>query len=377
MPSSDVKVLFIIDYFSGIDGGTERQMFELIRGLSGRGMAPRLILLRFPKITKDLQYFTCPVSTLKLPRMASLKTIFKMFGLAWFIRRENIRVVHVFFNDAAIVVPLFAKLGGAKVVASRRDMGTWYTRAALRVLPIANWFVDRIVANSRAVADHAIRLEHGAPAKFRVISNGYAFERSVGPALPGFRAELGLGPNDSIIGMVANLKPLKRHADALRALAIVRRTHPGAHLVILGTGRLLESLLTLARELKIEPYVHFVGNPPEVIPIVKHFNVGILCSESEGFSNALLEYMVCGVPPVCTQVGGNVELVKDGISGYLFPVGDVETMASRISMLLSDPELARNLGESARKTVQVFTVDAMVSAHVSLYSEMLARGGAN
>jgi glycosyltransferase involved in cell wall biosynthesis len=76
-------------------------------------------------------------------------------------------------------------------------------------------------------------------------------------------------------------------------------------------------------------------------------------------------------------VGGNVELVQDGVNGYLFPVGDAEALAARISALLSDPELARGIGESARCTARKYTVDAMVSAHLALYSEMLGDGGSH
>jgi glycosyltransferase involved in cell wall biosynthesis len=372
-----VKVLFVIDYFSGIDGGTERQMAQLIRGLSEQGLAPHLTVLRSSAFTRDLGDSLCPISSLQIQRLFSIQTAVRLFRLAWHIRRERIPVVHVFFNDSAIAIPFFARLGGARVIVSRRDMGTWYTQTTLRLVRIANRFVDRIVANSRAVADHAIRFEGDVARKLRVIYNGYAFERGTKPARPDFRDELGIGPSDPIVGMVANLKPVKRHADAVRAFALVRQNHPAAHLVLLGMGTLLEDLQALTRELAIERFVHFLGNPDEVIPMVKHFDVGLLCSESEGFSNALLEYMACGVPPVCTRVGGNVELVCDGVNGYLFEVGDVTTLASRITMLLADPHLARRIGDNARSTAAQFTVDKMVSAHLDSYSELLSQGNTN
>ncbi|HMI30599.1 MAG TPA: glycosyltransferase, partial [Candidatus Limnocylindrales bacterium] len=282
-----MTVLFVIDHYSGTDGGTERQLLELIRGLSWQGLVPRLAVLRASEFSRELGESICPLTTLNIKRLASIGSLYRLLRLAWFIRREKIRLVHVFFNDSALAIPFFAKLGGARVIVSRRDMGTWYTRTNLKLLPIVNRFVDRIIANSRAVAAHAVRCERAPAGKVHVIYNGYAFERGVEPARAGFRESLGLGPSDPIIGMVANLKPLKRHADALHAFALVRRSHPAAHLVLAGTGVLRESLQALAREQGIEGCVHFLGNPPEVIPVVKHFNVALLCSESEGFSNAL------------------------------------------------------------------------------------------
>jgi L-malate glycosyltransferase len=378
MSLKDVTVLFVIDHYSGTDGGTERQLLELIRGLSWQGLVPHLAVLRSSEFSRELGSSICPMTTLNIKRLASIGTLYRLIRLSWFIRKNKIRLVHVFFNDAALAIPFFAKLGGARVVVSRRDMGTWYTPTNLKLLRIVNRFVDRIIANSRAVADHVVRSERAEPGKVHVIYNGFAFERGVDPARVGFRESLGLGESDPIIGMVANLKPLKRHADALHAFALVRRSHPTAHLVLVGTGRLREQLHALARELGIEECVHFLGNPPEVIPVVKHFNVALLCSESEGFSNALLEYMACGVPPVCTRVGGNVELVREGIDGYLVELGDVVSLASRVATLLADPALARKLGENARKTAENYTVDKMVAAHLVSYSELLnGKGTAN
>jgi glycosyltransferase involved in cell wall biosynthesis len=369
------RMWFVIDYLSGTSGGTEGQLLALIRGVSGRGVSPRLIALRPTEFTRSGDLEGCPVSTLHIRQVLHVGSLFRLFRFAWRIRRERVELVHVFFNDSAMIIPWFAKLGGSKVVTSRRDMGYWYTWANLRLLRLANRFVDRFLVNSRAVAEHVMARERVRRERIRVIYNGYLFGAEAGPALVGLRERIGAGEKDPIVGIVANLRPVKRHGDLLEAFARVLRNHPRAHLLLLGTGPLEAALLARVAALGIGSSVHFLGSHRDVIPFVKHFDVGVLCSESEGFSNAVIEYMACGVPTVCTNVGGNPELIRDGVDGYLVEPGDVPALASRIEALLNDRALARTLGENARARVQEYTLDRMVEAHLESYAEILHDGG--
>jgi len=367
-----MNVLFVIDYYEHPNGGTEGQLLELIQGLARAGESARLAVLRPSPFTREQGSRICPISTLDVGRVLSVKTPIRLIRFAQFLRRERIDLVHVFFNDAALIVPIFAKLSGCKVIVSRRDMGLWYSPAKLFLARLANPFVDRIVANSRAVADHAVRHEKVPPKQVEVIYNGYSTPRIAEPAQPDLRERLGIGKDDPIVGMVANLRPVKRPADAIQAFARAHHDHPSAHLVLIGEGTLEADLEALAERLGVRPFLHLLGSLPDVIPVVKHFRVGLLCSESEGFSNSLLEYMACGVPPVATRVGGNEELIEDGRTGYLVPTGDVPALASRISALLADGNLRDRMGADARASVERFSIGAMVSAHLATYRRLLA-----
>ena len=369
-----MNILFVIDYYGHPGGGTEGQLLGLIRGLSGLGERPQLAVFRATEFTQDPANRICPLTTLRIDRMLSFKTVARMIGLARFLRRERIDLVHVFFNDAALVVPLFARLAGCKVVVSRRDLGLWYSPGKLRLLRFVNRFVDRIVANSRAVADHVRRHEGGPPPPLLVIHNGYQRARLALPAQADLREKPGIGAEDPIIGMVANLRPVKRPADAVRAFAQAHRSHPSAHLIFLGEGPMQDELQALADSLGCGRSVHFLGSLKEVIPVVKQFRAGLLCSESEGFSNALIEYMACGVPPVCTNVGGNAELVQDGVTGYLVDLGDIDALARRMSSLIADPELSQRIGSNARRSVERLSMDEMVASHLAVYRELLSNG---
>lgn len=106
---------------------------------------------------------------------------------------------------------------------------------------------------------------------------------------------------------------------------------------------------------------------------VQRFDVGVLCSESEGFSNAIIEYVAEARPVVCTDSGGNPELLRDGVTGYLFPVGDARALASRLSELLSDNALARRIGEAGRGIVRsTYSHTNMVQAPMACDDDLRA-----
>jgi glycosyltransferase involved in cell wall biosynthesis len=280
--------------------------------------------------------------------------------------------VHIFFNDAALAAPPFCRLARARVVVSRRDLGFWYTGFTLRALRASNCFVDAVIANSKAVADNVQRCENLPPDKAVVIYNGHDPARFEQPPLAGFKANFSIPENALIVGSVGSFYTRKRHRDLIEAFALVRRECRRAHLVLVGSGPERANLQKLAQAAGVGGAVSFIEGVSEVVPIVKHFDVGVLCSETEGCSNTLIEYLGCGVPTVCTDVGGNPEVVADGVTGLFVSVGDVQGLAQRICWLLSHRTQARALGVSARASIlDRFTTRRMVESHIELYERLL------
>lgn len=364
--------MYLIDYFEGPRGGTEAQLLELIQNLDRKRFEPLLTVFRPSAYLKE-HPFPCPVEVLHIGKLAHPGALFRLLRMSYSIWRSGIGMVHILLNDASIVAPFFCKVGGSKVSVSRRDMGFWYNGANLAALKVSNLFVDRIVANSRAVQANVIQRESIPESNTAVIYNGHHSERFDLPPSGDFRKRYGIGLDDPVIGMVANLKPIKRQSDLIRAFAIIKEEIPNAHLVFVGGGQKEEALLgDLVRSLQIEQNVHILGDISEVVPIVKHFDVGVLCSESEGLSNAIIEYMGCAKPTVCTRTGGNAELIDNGYNGFLVDVGDIKGLAGRIRQFLSDPALACTFGERARSRIlQQFSVQKMTDSYMDLYEELL------
>ena len=174
------------------------------------------------------------------------------------------------------------------------------------------------------------------------------------------------------VGMVANLYPIKRQSDLIRAFAIAQRNLGNIHLLFIGEGKEKDELQRLAYSLALERRIHFLGSVPNAIPIIKQFTVGVLCSESEGLSNAIIEYMGCGKPIICTRVGGNSEIVEDGYNGFLVNAGDVEGLAAQLVRILSDSSLADRMGVRSRLRMQErLTSEEMVNSYVNLYTQVL------
>lgn len=372
MASTPHRILYMMDYFFGTEGGTERQVLELITGLDQKRYQPTFAALQTSNYIERGD-FPCKARVLNIRSVTMPSAIVKMLALAVEIRRSDIDLVHVYFNDAAVLAPFFSKLGGARVISSRRDMGFWYTPRILRLLRMANRFVDRIAVNSKAVKRNVAMMEGYPVNRIEVLHNGMNVVRFESEMDPGFRERLGIGSADYIVGMVSNLYAVKRPEDLIRAVSLLRKRIGNVHLVLVGGGPIeIEPLKEFVRRSGMTGSVHFLGRVTDAIPIIKHFDVCVSCSESEGLSNSIIEYMGCGKPVVCTGVGGNPELVEDGANGYLVNVGDVRALANRIHDILHNESLRHALGQNGKnRFYREFTSDRMVAAYMDMYDEVL------
>jgi glycosyltransferase involved in cell wall biosynthesis len=132
----------------------------------------------------------------------------------------------------------------------------------------------------------------------------------------------------------------------------------------------------VARELNLNNNVYFLGKRTDVPTIISNLDVSVLSSINEGFSNVILESMAASKPVVATKVGGSPEMVTNGVTGYLVPPADSQSMANAIIKLLQNPDEAKTMGAAGRKIVQEkFTVEAMVKSYERLYVSLLEDRG--
>lgn len=368
------RVLYVTDIYGGHHGGSEGQLVALAGHLPP-GYEARLLVLQqsrwlFP------QGFPAPTFCARLGRLTNPLTWVRLLALAGRLQSERIDLVHTYHSDASWQMPLLGALAGVPVVISRRDLGFWHTPRRLAVLRRTGRFADLVIANAEAVRTHAVDAEHLHPGQVVVVPNGHAAERFERPADPGLRARLGIPAEARLLGLLANLKPLKRQHDLIDALGgELGRRHPDAHVLLIGTGTPAEgaALRERAERAGVGARVHVHGVTGDVVPVLRHLHVGVLCSESEGLSNAILEYLACGLPVVATDVGGNPELVEEGVSGFLYPVGRVDLLSERLGRLLADEPLRARLGAAARARFEGrYRLDRMVAATAACYERVLA-----
>lgn len=154
-----------------------------------------------------------------------------------------------------------------------------------------------------------------------------------------------LEKGDVVFGCVARLSEEKAHKDLLASYAILRKSYPRSHLVLVGDGPLRGDLESQSRKLGISANVHFVGQRSNIRDYLNLFDVFVLASTRESLPRAAREAMACGLPVIATKVGASREVVRDEYNGFLVPPGNVDQLARAMMHLMFEPELRRIMGE--------------------------------
>jgi glycosyltransferase involved in cell wall biosynthesis len=158
----------------------------------------------------------------------------------------------------------------------------------------------------------------------------------------------------------------------LRAVPAVRERRPDVRVLIAGDGPERASLEQLARDLRVEDSVLFLGHRADVPDLLRGVDVAVSCSDFEGSPLAVMEYMDAALPIVATAVGGVPDLIEHGVHGLLVARGDAPALASAIGELLDDPDTARAMGRRARERRRTeFDIDTLVRRLEELYLQLL------
>ncbi len=181
--------------------------------------------------------------------------------------------------------------------------------------------------------------------------------------------------NERLVVHISNFRPVKRVPDVVDAFRLILQRVP-ARLLLVGDGPDRVRAELMCREYGICDAITFLGSLPLIEEVLVGADLFLLPSESESFGLAALEAMACHVPVIATAVGGLPELVVDGETGYLVPVGDVEALAEAAVRVLSDERLGRRLGRNGRKrAVETFDQDRVVGRYREIYERVVAAAG--
>lgn len=369
-----INILFLL--LSLNVGGTEKHIYDLVLNLKKEKFNPMVCCLydlgsigvRLVNNTKGVKIYHNLIRN-----KWDIAGIWKLIGI---LRNENIHILYTINSPLTqFWGTILVKFTGVAALVTRvaATKPTFHGKRRKIINKLMLRFVDKIIAQANSHKEYLISHEDFQPWKVEVIYNGVELENFKRPVdMFGMRRALDVPADALIIGIVARLMPEKGHLIFLRAARKIINVFPQSHFLIAGDGKEKERLEKTTLELGIQSNVHFLGTIENIPQVVSLFNVAILTSSLETFSNAVLEYMAASKPVVATNVGSMSELVIDGETGFLIPLSDSDTLANAILRLLKDWSLAKKMGEAGREKIkEKFTIQKMIAKYESLFADLV------
>jgi glycosyltransferase involved in cell wall biosynthesis len=325
-----------------------------------------------------------PCHFLDLPRggpplVVPFKVVRGVSRFVSLIRRRRIDIVDAWQHHGAALAAVTRPITGLPIlIGGRRNTGEFRQHlnpVARRLDQIATRSSDVIVANSRIILERVAEQEHVGRSRLRVIHNGVEIPRRMSPEeRDHVRRGWGVGPGDILVGCVSNYRPGKALDQLITTVVEARTADPRIRLVLIGHGPLEGPLESLIVELGAEGVVTLGGHSPDAAWLCQAFDIFAHPSDAEGLPNAVLEAAAAGRAIVATAAGGTGEIVVDGRTGILVPVGDRSSLGQGILRLASDETLRTRLGRAALEhAIQGFGMDRFVAETAALYEELAGR----
>jgi glycosyltransferase involved in cell wall biosynthesis len=367
-----VRVCFAVENL--LPAGTERWIVHLIDRLDRRRVQPLLCLTDGQgDESRQLEPADCEVLRLELTQLKSIRTLRAARALYRFLRHHQVDVLQVHHADPSYLgVPTARAAGVPVIVQTKYDIGYWLTNFDLWMHRRLRCWIDVTLANCQACRDAAIAQERASPDEVVVIDNGIDTSRLT--QIAALSRDAWRWPLR--VGMVANLRPVKDPQNLIDAAhQLIDRSLPiSFHLA--GQGPLKEALEADVARRGLVDRIILHGHIADMPSFLESLQIVVLCSRSEGLPHALLEAMAAGRAVVATAVGGNRELVQDGVNGLLVPPSDSTALATAIARLATDPALAIRLAGAARRSVaDRFGLDAMADRFAEFYRSVSRRSG--
>jgi len=355
-------------------GGAERMISTLTAALNGGQVRVVVGLFRSGWLQDECERLG--VRTIVIPIAGAL-------GLRWFlgywnlIRKERVALIHAHEFSAIACGWILAKLAGLPFVATVHGKNyfweKWRRRAAYRLvsrygnLVAVSADLKQFVCDKVGIAERRVRVIYNGVSPAQMVTEEEARRCKV---------ELGIVGCQPVLGVVGSLYPVKGHRFLISAMPEIIRRWPGVVLLVIGRGELEVTLKAQAEELGIGANIRFLGMRQDVPMLLSVLDVFVLPSLSEGLSLALLEAMSAGKPVVATAVGGNPELVDQGLTGFLVPSEDAGSLASKLVELVQDPSMMQRFSrQGAQRVRQLFSLEQMVRQYGQLYASLLPDAG--
>jgi glycosyltransferase involved in cell wall biosynthesis len=353
-------------------GGAEMLTANIIRRMDRQRFAPELCCLKQRGELGEALAGEIPVHSRLLTGKFDLRVWPRLTRL---LRRRQIdAVITVGAGDKMFWGRLAARRVGVPVVLSALHSTGWpdgVSRLNRMLTPIT----DSFIAVAESHGQFLTKNLGVDPSKVAVIPNGVDTTRFAPlPDIAGIRRELGIGPADPVVGIVAALRPEKNHELFLEMARRIVQQVPDSRFLIIGDGPCRGAIEQRAEELGVAGRTLFLGSRPDVPRLLAAMDVFALTSHIEANPVSILEAMSVGRPVVATNVGSIHEAIAEGETGYLVAPGDAERLAERVLQLMCNPLQRDAMGSAARRAVaRRWSIESMVGGYERLIASTYAR----
>lgn len=354
-------------------GGAETSLLLLASNLDRNRFRSLALLPREGWLSEQLKQAGVPVFFAESKRWYDLRLVREMSRL---IDRERVDLIHSQLPGQNFYSSVVGAFRGRKTVVTYQGAAE-LTRSKGWKGNVRQVVVGRLADAVVAVSDDIgalLKRAHLPARKVTRIYNAIDVEKLQVQGNGHLRHELKLPSSSHLVGTVANIRAPKGYAFLIQAARSVVDRIPDAHFIAVGDIHpvLSKPLFELVDKLGLENHFHFLGFRSDIPEILSELDVYVLASTSEGLPLALLEAMAAGRAAVATQCGGPSEVVENGVTGLLVPVGEPDAISDAVIELLKNRELAARLAQAGRAKVHAeFTLGQMVKQYEELYDRLL------
>lgn len=374
------KLLRICHVTSGdLWGGAEAQIATLLPSLSKEGCFDiSVVLFNGGRLAEDLKLHGIRVTVIDEANgpMALLR------HLVSYLRSESCAIIHTHKPKDTVLTGLASFLCRSGVlvrtVHGAPEPFTGWNRFKMTFYEILSKLVNKYIAASVIAVSEDIReiVSYVGSSRVRCIPNGVDLDRVRAQGdRQILRKEFGILDNETVIGIVGRLTPIKGHETFLKsAVRLVQEERHDVRILVVGEGPLKDSLRALVMSLGIRDKVIFAGHRDDVYDVIETMDIFVLPSYHEGIPMVLLEAMALKRAVIASRVGGIPEVVDHGVNGLLVSAGNEAELTEACKLLMLDRSLAARLSEAARSKVETcFSSRVMCDKVASLYEDVVRK----
>ena len=307
-----------------------------------------------------------------------ITNIFQIPVLNKFLKREKFDIVHVHTETGGFMLRLSCLIQSkcnTKFVYTPHGMSFWKgssLKSQLVYRPLERWICSAMDMNLGMNMEEVENLKRWNKRTAHYVHGvGLNVARMQNPARSReqMREEFGLTESDKFIASIGELDDNKNHITVIKALATLGRKD--FKYVVCGVGPNKDMLLAEAEHMGLKENVILAGYRSDIPDVLNAADIFVFPSFHEGMPVSALEAMACGLPIICSEIRGNVDIIREGDNGYLFQPSDVETLARKLEYLLDDAEKRKIMGLKNKEYVKDFSLESVTEELKRIYKSVL------